>query len=314
MINLEKLYKAGVHFGHQKRRWCPKMAPYIWGFKNNVHLIDISKTAIQLEKAAKFLEEKVGQGASILWVGTKKPAQDIVKSVALSLDMPFVNHRWIGGTLSNFGQVKKSATKFLHYKDVIDKADKYPHYTKKELNVVTKAASRLEKNVGGILNLKWPVGVLVIVDVIKERSALREAASMGIPVIALVDTNADPSLVDFVIPTNDDSPRAIHVILDYLTEAAKRGHEVVAQKKEQERIARENEKAEKAAAAKNAAAERAKKETAPVEAPAPKAKIEKTEKPVEKAAKPEKTVTPEKPAAKAKAEKSVEAEKPKKTK
>ena len=281
MINLEKLYKAGVHFGHQKRRWCPKMAPYIWGYKNNVHLIDISKTAIQLEKAAKFLEEKVSQGSSVLWIGTKKPAQDIVKATAIALDMPFVNHRWIGGTLSNFAQVKKSATKFLHYKDVIEKADKYPHYTKKELNVVTKAASRLEKNVGGILNLKWPVGVLVIVDVLKERSALREASAMGIPVIALVDTNADPSLVDFVIPTNDDSPRAIHVILDYLAESAKRGHEVAAQKKEQERIARENEKAEKAAAAKNAAAERVKKEAAPV---AEKTAEKPAEKAVEKAA------------------------------
>ena len=294
MIDLGKLYKAGVHFGHQKRRWCPKMAPYIWGFKNNVHLIDISKTAIQLEKAAKFLEEKVSQGASALWIGTKKPAQDIVKSVAVSLDMPYVNHRWIGGTLSNFGQVKKSATKFLHYKDVIEKSDKYPHYTKKELNVVTKAAGRLEKNVGGILNLKWPVGVLVIVDVLKERSALREASAMGIPVIALVDTNADPSLVDLVIPTNDDSPRAIHVILDYLAEAAKRGHETAAQKKEQERIARETEKA---LAAKNATAEKAKKEAAAtaVEMPAPKAKTEKTEKPVDVKGKAEKPAEAEKP-------------------
>lgn len=287
MINLEKLYKAGVHFGHQKRRWCPKMAPYIWGFKNNVHLIDISKTAIQLEKAAKFLEEKVGQGATALWIGTKKPAQDIVKSTAISLDMPYVNHRWIGGTLSNFAQVKKSATKFLHYKDVIEKADKYPHYTKKELNVVTKAAVRLEQNVGGILNLKWPVGVLVIVDVLKERSALREASAMGIPVIALVDTNADPSLVDFVIPTNDDSPRAIHVILEYLAEAAKKGQDAVAQKREQERIARENEKVEKANAAKHAAAERVKKEAASKEAaPAPKpvaAKAASVEKPAPKA-------------------------------
>ena len=292
MISLEKLFKAGVHFGHQKRRWCPRMAPYIWGYKNNVHLIDISKTAIQLEKAAKFIEEKVGQGASVLWVGTKKPAQDIVKSVAVDLDMPYVNHRWIGGTLSNFAQVKKSATKFLHYKDVIEKADKYPHYTKKELNVVQKAAVRLEHNVGGILNLKWPVGVLVIVDVLKERSALREAASMGIPVIALVDTNADPSLVDFVIPTNDDSPRAIQVILEYLEDAAKKGLEVVAQKKEQERIARENERAEKAALA---AKEKAKRETVAAEEKTAESKP-RAEKPAEKPA-PAKTVKTAKPKA-----------------
>lgn len=300
MINLEKLYKAGVHFGHQKRRWCPKMAPYIWGYKNNVHLIDISKTAIQLEKAAKFLEEKVAQGSSVLWIGTKKPAQDIVKSTAVALDMPFVNHRWIGGTLSNFAQVKKSATKFLHYKDVIEKADKYPHYTKKELNVVTKAAARLEHNVGGILNLKWPVGVLVIVDVIKERSALREASAMGIPVIALVDTNADPSLVDFVIPTNDDSPRAIHVILDYLAEATKKGQDAAAQKKEQERIARENEKNEKAAAAKQAAADRAKKEASSKseEQSTEKAKAAAPKKPAAQAEKTEQSESAEKKTAK----------------
>lgn len=259
MIDLRKLFEAGVHFGHQKTRWCPKMAPYIWGHKNNIHLVDISKTAIQLEKAAKFLENSIASGSSVLWIGTKKAAQDNVKNIGAALNMPYVNHRWIGGTLSNFAQVKKSVTKFLHYKDVIEKADKYPHYTKKELNVVTKAAGRLEKNVGGILNLKWPVGVLVIVDVLKERSALREASSMGIPVIGLVDTNADPSLVDFVIPSNDDSPRAIQVILDYLAEAAKRGIETSNQKKEQERIAKEHERAEKAAAIKNAAAERAAK-------------------------------------------------------
>lgn len=243
MIQLEKLFKAGVHFGHLKRSWCPRMEPYIWGHKSGVHLIDISKTAKELEKASKFLKELVGQGHEVLWVGTKKPAQEIIRTVAAKLNMPSVSHRWIGGTLSNFAQVKKSVTKFLHYKDILEKTDKYPHYTKKELNTIQKAAARLEQNVGGIVQLTWPVGALVVVDVIKERSALREASAMGIPVIALVDTNADPSLVDYVIPTNDDAPRAIQVIIDYLAEAAAEGKAVADKLREENKLKRDEARA-----------------------------------------------------------------------
>ncbi len=244
MIELEKLFKAGVHFGHQKRRWCPKMEPYIWGYKSNVHLIDISKTAQQLERSAQFLKNLVSQGKTILWVGTKKPAQDIIKSVATKLDMPYVSHRWIGGTLSNFAQVKKSVTKYLHYKDILQKADKYPHYTKKELNTIQKAAGRLEQNIGGIVHLSWPVGAIVVVDVIKERSAMREAVTMGVPIVALVDTNADPTLVDYVIPTNDDSPRAIKVLVDYLADAAAEGKKVVEKRKQEQKLKKEEAKLE----------------------------------------------------------------------
>ncbi len=269
MIELEKLFKAGVHFGHQKRRWCPKMEPYIWGYKNNVHLIDISKTAQQLEKAAKFLKDLVGEGKSVLWVGTKKPAQEIIKAAATKLDMPYVSHRWIGGTLSNFAQVKKSVTKYLHYKDILEKADKYPHYTKKELNTISKAADRLAQNIGGIVDLTWPIGAIVVVDVIKERSAIREAVTMGVPVIALVDTNADPSLIDYVIPTNDDSPRAIHVLVDYLAEAAAEGKKAAEKHKQEQKAKREEAKAE---AAKKDVKE--KKATKAEDAPAQK-KVEK---------------------------------------
>lgn len=223
MIDFRQLIKAGVHFGHQTSRWCPKMAPYIWGFKNDVHLIDVSKTASQMEKAAKFLESVVAEGKTVLWVGTKKPAQAIVQEAALASEMPFVNHRWIGGTLSNYSQVKKSLTKMLHYEDVLSKSDSNPHYTKKEFNVFGKIVGRLDKNVGGIRGMRWPIGALVLVDVSKERSALKEAVAMGIPVVALVDTNGDPSLVDYVIPGNDDAPRAIKEVIDYLSQAAQKG-------------------------------------------------------------------------------------------
>lgn len=231
MIDYRKLVAAGVHFGHQKSRWSPKMAPYIWGYKSGVHLIDVSKTAVQLEQAAKFLEKVASEGKSILWVGTKKPAQQIVASTAAALKMPYVSHRWIGGTLSNHIQVKKSLTKWLHYEDILARSEKFPHYTKKELNTLHKASERLQKNIGGLKGLVWPVGALVLVDVRKEHSALKEAASMGVPVVGLVDTNNDPSMVDYVIPGNDDAPRAIKVIIDYLAQATERGLQAAAEAK-----------------------------------------------------------------------------------
>ncbi len=222
MIDLKSLVKAGVHFGHQSSRWCPRMAGYIWGQKNGVHLIDISKTAIQLERAAKFLENTIKEGKTVLWIGTKKPAQLTVREAADVAGMPFVTHRWIGGTLTNRSQVQKSVTKFLHLGDVLKKTDRV-HYTKKELNSFQKRVDRLEKNIGGIVKMKWPVGALVVVDVRKEQSAVKEARSMNIPVVALVDTNSDPLGIDYVIPANDDAPRSIKILVDYLAQAALRG-------------------------------------------------------------------------------------------
>lgn len=225
MIDFRELVKAGVHFGHQTSRWCPKMAPFIWGHRNNVHLIDVSKTAHHMEKAAAFLENVAQKGRPIMWVGTKKSAQEVIKTAAQRVEMPYVSWRWVGGTLSNYGQVKKSVTKMLHLEDVVQKSEKYPHYTKKELNLFQKQLGRLAKNVGGIRTLTWPVGALVLVDVNKEQAALKEALAMGVPVVAMVDTNADPSLVDYAIPANDDAPRSIKLIIDYLAEAAYRGKE-----------------------------------------------------------------------------------------
>src|SRR5438105_9591093 len=223
MINFRELAKKGVHFGHQTSRWCPKMAPYIWGSKNKTHLIDISKTAYQLEKAAQFIEKLASEGKLILWVGTKKAAQDVIKKIAIELQMPFVNHRWVGGTLSNYAQVKKSVTKLLHSEDIIANATKFSNYTKKELSSLQKMVARLDKNVGGLRRLVWPIGAVVIVDVNKENSALLEAHQMGVPVIGIVDTNSDPSLVDYVIPGNDDAPPAIEILVQNLKEAAARG-------------------------------------------------------------------------------------------
>lgn len=221
MIDFKQLAKAGVHFGHQTSRWNPKMAPYIWGSRSGIHLIDVSKTAQQIEKAAKFLEDVAAQGKQILWVGTKKQAQNAIAQVA-PLKMPHVTHRWIGGTLTNNGQVRKSITRMLHFEDILGKSEQF-QYKKKELGTFQKIVDRLQHNVGGIKSLRWPVGAVVLVDVRKEQTALKEAATMGIPVVALVDTNGDPSAVDYVIPANDDSPKSIAIIMDYLIAAAQRG-------------------------------------------------------------------------------------------
>jgi small subunit ribosomal protein S2 len=236
MIDRRKLIEAGCHFGHQKARGCAKMAPYVWGYRNGIQFIDVSKTAYLLEQAAQFLQTIASEGKTILWVGTKRSAQEIVFNTAQDLKMPYVNHRWIGGTLSNFSQVKKSVTKYLHDKDVVAKAAKSPeqyHYTKKEINVLHKAIERLEKNIGGIIGLKWPVGAIVLIDVNKEQSALKEAARMKVPVVALVDTNSDPSLVNYVIPGNDDAPRSISLIINYLHDAVKKGAEEFSKKKQE---------------------------------------------------------------------------------
>jgi len=265
MVDLQSLVKAGLHFGHKKSRWCPKMAPYIWGYKNDIHLIDVSKTARQLEKAASFLKGVAAEGKTILWVGTKKAAQDAIAAVGEQLNMPCVNHRWIGGSLSNHSQVKKSVTKLLHYQDVLDRSEQFS-YKKKELNTYQKLVDRLEKNIGGIKKMEWPVGAVVLIDARKERSALREASSTGVPVVALVDTNTDPSMVDYVIPGNDDIPRAINFVLDYLVAAVQEGLQEAKNKKAQEdALAAERAAARKEAAKKSVAAVKSdKKEAAPI--------------------------------------------------
>lgn len=214
MIDLKQMLTAGVHFGHKTSRWSPKMRPYIWGAKNRVHLIDVSKTAILLERAGNFLKDVSSKGSKVLFVGTKKPAQPIIQHAATTTRMPFVVHRWVGGTLSNYDQVKKAVTRLLHMRDVLEKSA--THYKKKEISMIQKEIARLEKNVGGIIDFDYPPAALIVVDVKKEHSALKEAMSLGIPVVALVDTNSDPSGISYVIPSNDDSPKAISFVLSYL--------------------------------------------------------------------------------------------------
>ncbi|MFA5074755.1 MAG: 30S ribosomal protein S2 [Candidatus Babeliales bacterium] len=233
MIDLKELLKAGVHFGHKASRWDPKMRPFIWGVKNNVHLIDIAKTAFLLERAGKYLKNLASNGQTILWIGTKKAATDIIKKHAVELNMPFVINRWIGGTLTNFDQVKKAITRYLHLNDVIKRGSS--RYKKKELSMIQKEIDRLENNIGGIINLSFPPGAIVIIDAKKETSAIREALSVNIPVVGMVDTNTDPSGVNFLIPSNDDSPRSIAFIINYLAKCVEEGKKEFVQKKSEQK-------------------------------------------------------------------------------
>lgn len=238
-IDLRLLIKNGVHFGHQKSRWCPKMKPYIWGYKNDIYLIDVSKTAHQLERAAKFLETVASEGRTILLVGTKKAAYDGIMKVAKENNLPYVVHRWVGGTFSNFRQVRKAIANMLHYEDILAKSEQF-HYNKKELSTLKKREGRLNNIVGGIRNLTWPVGAVVVVDVKKEHVAVKEAHAVGIPVVGIVDTNSDPDMVDYVIPANDDAPRSINVLMDYLGEAIHRGIEIAASRPKEQAPLAEN--------------------------------------------------------------------------
>lgn len=259
MIDLKSMLDAGIHFGHKTSRWSPKMRPYIWGARNKVHLIDVSKTAFLLERSGSFLRDLAADGKSFLWVGTKKPAQDLIKATAESLNMPFVVHRWIGGTLSNFDQVKKAITRLLHFRDIVKKGASY--YKKKELVVMQKEIERLEKNIGGIIDLDYPPAAIIVVDGKKEHAVIKEASKLGIPIVGLVDTNTDPEGVSFVIPGNDDSPKSIKFVLDYLAACVQTGKQLAEQRKAEAKSALAATKKEKAAkpaeAAKEVAAEKA---------------------------------------------------------
>jgi small subunit ribosomal protein S2 len=284
VISYKALIEAGVHYGHQTSRRHPKMAPYIWGHRDGVNLIDVSKTAYNLEQAAQFLESIAAKGGSILWLGSKKSAQTVVTEVAQALEQPYVVHRWIGGTFTNHHQVKKMVGNLMHCEDIIAKSGQFP-YTKKEFSVLQKKIDRLQNNVGGIRKLGWPVGAIVIVDVRKESTALKEAAACGVPVVALVDTNTDPSMVDYVIPANDDSPKSIRVIAEYLKEAIARGKQEAQRVKAQAKAEQVAQQEAKAAAGeknseKKSASQNIKSKSVQVQGQKSAQKVDQAQKPV----------------------------------
>ncbi|MDR0393263.1 MAG: 30S ribosomal protein S2 [Puniceicoccales bacterium] len=227
MIELDyaNMIEAGVHFGHQKKRWNPKFKTYLYKHLHGISIIDLERTRACLETAAKFLTECVKKGAHILFVGTKQQAQEVVREVAQAVEMPFCANRWLGGCLTNFETIKTSLAKYQRFLQM-EESGELNKLPKKEGAVIRREMVRMQRSFEGIRNLTRRPDILVIVDARHEAIAIREAKRLQIPVVGIVDTNSDPTFIDFPIPANDDSAKSIRLILEYLQEAVAQGIEL----------------------------------------------------------------------------------------
>jgi len=228
-IGMKQLLEAGVHFGHQTRRWNPKMKPYIFGARNGIHIIDLQKTVKLFDKAYDYIVKTVADGYSVLFVGTKKQAHDSIIEETERCGMFFVVNRWLGGTMTNFQTIRKSISR-LKELETMKRDGTLNRYTKKEALQMEKEMVKLEKNLGGIKNMDDLPGAVFIVDPKKEHIAVREARKLGIPVVAIADTNCDPDEIDFIIPGNDDAIRAIRLICSKIADACIEGHGIAEEK------------------------------------------------------------------------------------
>ena len=231
--NFDELLDAGCHFGHLTRKWNSKMATYIFMERNDIHIIDLNKTAIMLDKAADALKQIAKSGRKILFVATKKQAKDIVAEKVSSINMPYVTERWPGGMLTNFPTIRKAVKKMTNI-DRMEKDGTFTHLSKREKLQISRQRAKLEKNLGSIADLNRLPSALFVVDVMKEYIAVKEANTLGIPVFAMVDTNSNPDGVDFVIPANDDASTSIALVLDKVTAAIKEGMSENRMKREKE--------------------------------------------------------------------------------
>lgn len=222
VVSMKQLLEAGVHFGHQTRRWNPKMAKYIFTERNGIYIIDLQKTVKMIEEAYEYVRDLSAQGGTLLFVGTKKQAQDAVMEEAARCDMFYVNHRWLGGTLTNFQTIRKRIER-LHQLEAMEEDGTFEVLPKKEVVMLLKEKARLEKFLGGIKNMKKLPDAIFIIDPRKERIAVAEARKLGIPIIAIVDTNCDPDEVDYVIPGNDDAIRAVRLFTSKMADAVLEG-------------------------------------------------------------------------------------------
>ena len=222
VISMKQLLEAGVHFGHQTRRWNPKMAQYIFTERNGIYIIDLQKTVRKIDEAYMFVRDVAMEGKSILFVGTKKQAQEFIESEAKRCGMYYVNNRWLGGTLTNFRTIQ-TRIKRLNDIDAMEKNGQFDILPKKEVIKLCAEREKLLKNLGGIREMKKLPGALFIVDPRKERIAVAEARILGIPIVAIVDTNCDPDEIDYVIPGNDDAIRAVKLIAGKLADAVLEG-------------------------------------------------------------------------------------------
>ena len=224
VISMKQLLEAGVHFGHQTRRWNPKMAPYIFTERNGIYIIDLQKTVRKIDEAYMFIRDVAMEGKSVLFVGTKKQAQESIETEAKRCGMFYVNNRWLGGTLTNFRTIQ-TRIKRLNDIDAMEKNGQFDILPKKEVVKLCAEREKLLKNLGGIREMKNLPGALFIVDPRKERIAVQEARALHIPIVAIVDTNCDPDEIDYVIPGNDDAIRAVKLIAGKMADAVLEGHQ-----------------------------------------------------------------------------------------
>jgi small subunit ribosomal protein S2 len=254
MAEIKELLDAGVHFGHLTRKWNPNMAPYIFMERNGIHIIDLNKTAVKLNEAAEAMKKIARSGRKIMYVATKKQAKEIVSNAAKDVNMPYITERWPGGMLTNFVTIRKAVKKMSSIDKM--KADgTFMVLSKRERLQIDRQRAKLEKTLGSISDMSRLPAALFIVDVKREAIAIAEAKKLGIPTFAMVDTNADPELVDFAIPSNDDASKSITIILDSVNLSVKEGladrkkeKEVQAAAKKDEEATKEAVKAEKEAA------------------------------------------------------------------
>jgi small subunit ribosomal protein S2 len=221
-ITLKDLLEAGVHFGHQTKRWNPKMKPFIFAEKNGVHIIDLRKTLESVEKVRTVVRELGAQGKTVLFLGTKMQAKTAVKEEAARCDMPYVTERWLGGTLTNFGTIRKSLGK-LEYLESLESEGTIAQFSKKEALKLQKEREKLLRALGGIRRMDRLPALVFVIDTKKEYNAVREARKLGIPIVGLIDTNADPGEVDYPIPSNDDAMRAIRLFCRMIADAVIEG-------------------------------------------------------------------------------------------
>lgn len=228
-ITMKQLLEAGVHFGHQTRRWNPKMKPFIFGERNGIHIIDLQQTLKYFEIAYEFAQKVTSEGGKILFVGTKKQAQDAIKEEATRCGMPFVNFRWLGGTLTNFRTIRQSVEKLKKLEGwfLDGTIERFP---KKERLRLERLKMKLERNLGGIRNMDSLPQALFVVDPVYEEIAVKEARKLKIPIIAITDTNCDPDLIDYIIPGNDDAIRAVRLITSKIADACIEGQEIYKEK------------------------------------------------------------------------------------
>lgn len=222
VVSMKQLLEAGVHFGHQTRRWNPKMAPYIFTERNGIYIIDLQQTVKLIDRAYNFVRETVAEGGSILFVGTKKQAQQAIQEEAERAGEFFINHRWLGGTLTNWETIQKRVQRMKDI-DKMEEDGTFDALPKKEVLDLMKEREKLELNLGGISDMKEQPSAIFVVDPRKEAIAINEARKLNIPVIAMVDTNCDPDNIDYVIPSNDDAIRAVRLITKTLADAALEG-------------------------------------------------------------------------------------------